>query len=67
MRNYNEIKKYLVIYKKYSDKDRLWDVFNSNYVYDTHNFNKVELYKKLKKDKLLDESDMIEIINVIKL
>ena len=67
MCKYNEMNKYLVIYKKYSDKDRLWDLFNSDYVYGTQNFNKVELYKKLRNEELLDKSDMIEIINVIKL
>ena len=67
MCKYNEMNKYLVIYKKYSDEDRLWDLFNSYYVYGTKNFNIVELYQKLKKDKLLNAFDVIEIINVIKL
>lgn len=67
MRKYNEWNKYLVIYKKYSDKDRLWDLFNSDYVYGTYDFNKSELLSELRKDEFIKPFDVIEIINVIKL
>ena len=59
--------KYLVIYKKYSEEYKSWDLFNSDYVYVTGNFNKGQLLRNLRNEELLDKSDMIEIINVIKL
>lgn len=67
MCKYSKMNEYLVFYKKYSDEDKLWDVFTKSYVYRTHNFNKVELLINLRNEELLDKLDMIEIINVIKL